>query len=99
MNHYLSEVFLDNLEEDYSATSVHAALKACENELNQRLDRIPSSIGKGLYFLETDGAGFRKRNSIYGEILDFWDVMREFDGEEFDQYEIVRLARNMYSMR
>lgn len=50
MSQHLAEVFLTELNFDYSRESVTKAMEACQKNLEERLQKINSPIGHVLYF-------------------------------------------------
>lgn len=87
---YLSEHFLNQVGTDFSNDSVRKAIESCEQVLNERLVSVPNSIGKTMYFIskrEDD-----EENGHAREMLDFWDVAKEF-AEQYKDYEIIKLAQ------
>lgn len=64
---YLSEVFLETLDENFTKESVLRAVEACEREFNSRSEDLEQAAS-------------------HKELLDFWDVYREFD-ELFQEQE------------
>ena len=98
MSQHLAEVFLTELNFDYSRESVTKAMEACQKNLEERLQKINSPIGHVLYFLEPHEAGGGNETEHFYEIRAFWDVAKEFDCREFTKYEIVRLARRFQDL-
>lgn len=86
---YLSEIFLNQVEADASSESVKRGIEKCEQILNEKLLSIPTLIGKSMFFI-TDIKG--KENGHAHEILDFWDVVKEF-AEDYQHYDIIKLAQ------
>ncbi len=71
---YLSEVFLSNLNGDFSTEKVIYAVRECNQELIGRF-KNPKYLGDFVAYLSNDQAP----KYIYQEFLDFWDVYGEFD--------------------
>jgi len=74
---YLSELFLQELNQDYSAVSVRKALYLCNEEIARRLGPVGDLKAKCReyfgYEQETD------ENREFAELADFWDIYKEFD--------------------
>lgn len=76
---YLSELFLETLNGDFSLEAVLKALKRCDEEILHKLD--------GCGFVNRLFKAFRRMLGLKKEIhpnmqqglLDFWDVYGEFD--------------------
>ena len=70
---YLSELFLEEVDRDYSADSIKNAVKICDDEVKVRSEELPIA-----------------------ELLDFWDVYKEFRGmldqQEMESFEIIRMG-------
>lgn len=92
---YLSEVFLMHTEDEFSEESVRKGIESCQRILEERLSKLPSSLGRCLYFLEQKG---EEENPAFREMIDFWDVVKDFS-EEYREYEIVRLAECLREIR
>lgn len=92
MGNYLSEVFLETVGLECTEEKVEKGLKKCEEILERRLEGIPTQIGKFLYFFETDGVV--EGNLYFREVLDLWDVVKEFAEEEkYSNFEIIKVGR------
>lgn len=97
MEKYLSEVFLETVGMDCTEEKVEKGMKKCEEILDRRLAEIPTQIGKMLYILAADGTS--GENPHFREMLDLWDVIKEFaDNERFGNFEIVRACRMLGDM-
>ena len=99
---YLSELFLLSAGEDMSMENVKRAVDICNGEMLQRMGEFQNEEACCLYFF--DGSGEERRINAAGqEILDFWDVYREFDEEMEqtmkDESEILKVGRWMCSIR
>lgn len=68
---YLSQLFLSQLDKDCSLTSVMNALTICDKELFNRpeTEKIPFCNQENFHVLSPFGY----------ELLDLWDVYKEFD--------------------
>lgn len=95
---YLSELFLDQVDGDFSVESVEAALKKCEEELNGRLMGKHGEKHLADCFVEANGTAYIPNEQGY-EILAFWDVYKEFDQEIREEVkasaQILSLAREI----
>lgn len=94
---YLSELFLQKLENGTESENVINALKACNiqfcNEMDVKEgDGIPSDL---LLSVDAQGkvAGLNRKGQ---ELLDFWDAYKEFDGiipeEKKEKMSVVHAA-------
>ena len=78
-NTYLSELFLENLNGDFSRQAVLRALEKCNDEIQKRMGAYPCARGLiGNIF--NRGKQTRKLpRQITQQLVDFWDVYGEFD--------------------
>ena len=77
---YLSELFLMSVEHDMSVENVKKAVCTCDREMRRRMEKFESKEDCVSYFFYKSGKN-RRINASGEEILDFWDVYREFDTE------------------
>ncbi len=85
---YLSQLFLSQLNDVYSLTSVLNALAICDKELANRPaeEKIPFCQGTGSPVLSSFGH----------ELLDLWDVYKEFGslvGKQAEEIHILNLIQ------
>lgn len=73
---YLSELFLQELDETYSLSSTVNALKMCDNELCLRSEKEVD--GDHMSVWDKQG-GIEQLTEFGYELMDFWDVYKEFD--------------------
>ncbi|MGL6200003.1 MAG: hypothetical protein ACRC3H_13830 [Lachnospiraceae bacterium] len=74
---YLSELFLIEVNNEYTEESVRKALYKCNNELISRLgpiDDLKKICREYFGYGQDEG-----RNELFAELMDFWDVYKEFD--------------------
>ncbi len=78
-NAYLSELFLENLNGDFSRQAVLMALEKCNDEIRKRMGAYSCARGLvGCFF--NRGTQTRKLSKqMTQELADFWDVYGEFD--------------------
>ncbi len=86
---YCSQLFLSHLDKNCSLTSVLNALAICDKELANRPSeqKIPFCQGTGTPVLSSFGH----------ELLDLWDVYKEFDslvGKQAEEIHILNLIQN-----
>ena len=73
---YLSELFLQELDETYSLGSVMKALNVCNKELCSRTENDVGATHTDIW----DKEGEKGELTELGyELMDFWDVYKEFD--------------------
>lgn len=97
MEKCLSEVFLEVVGTDCTEEKIEEGMRKCEEILEKRLEEIPTEIGKTLYFLGEDGT--EKENRHFREMLDLWDVIKEFAEEEkYRNLEIVKAGRILHGI-
>lgn len=75
-NTYLSELFLENLNGDFSRQAVLRALEKCNDEVLKRMGAYPCTRGLIDYLFNR---GKQTRKLSKQELVDFWDVYGEFD--------------------
>lgn len=79
---YLSELFLQSLDGNYDTNTALIALEICNKELCRRMDGVIDETDCIRYFFCTDENGeIIEPNVRYQELMDFWDVYRDFDDE------------------
>ncbi|MEY8236915.1 hypothetical protein AALA36_14500 [Lachnospiraceae bacterium 66-29] len=79
-NPYLSELFLENLNGDFSRQAVLRALEKCNDEIQKRMGAYPCDRGWLISNFFNRGKQTRKLSrQITQELVDFWDVYGEFD--------------------
>lgn len=76
---YLSELFLENLNGDFSRHAVLRALEKCNDEIRKRMGVYSCARGLIDYFLYREKHMRKLSNQIMQELEDFWDVYSEFD--------------------
>lgn len=97
MEKCLSEVFLEVVGTDCTEEKIEKGMRKCEEILERRLEEIPMEIGKTLYFLGEDGSG--EENWHFREMLDLWDVIKEFaEKERYRNLEIVKAGRILHGI-
>lgn len=74
-NTYLSELFLENLDGDFSRQAVLTALEKCNDEMLKRRGIYSCARNLNGYFFNKG----KQTRQIEQELLDFWDVYGEFD--------------------
>lgn len=85
---YLSQLFLSQLDKDCSLTSVMNALTICDKELSNRSEAEKFAI--------CNQDGFHVLSPFEYELLDLWDVYKEFDSlvtEQQKKLHILTLIR------
>lgn len=94
---YLSELFLQKLENEMESDNVLNALEACNIQFCREMDvkegdGIPSDL---LFSVDSQG-NIARLNKKGQELLDFWDAYKEFDGkipeEKKDKMSVVHAA-------
>lgn len=75
---YLSELFLENLDGDFSRKAVLRALEKCNDEILQRMNAYHYAREIIDYFYE-ENQKLKISKQIKQELVDFWDVYSEFD--------------------
>lgn len=78
-NTYLSELFLESLNGDFSRKAVLKALEKCNDEILKRMHIYPCAKGVIDTFFCRVKQKKRISNQIRQELIDFWDVYSEFD--------------------
>lgn len=78
-NTYLSELFLKELNGDFSRKAVLKALDKCNDEILQRMATYHSARELIDYFFYKEKQRRKVSNQVKQELVDFWDVYGEFD--------------------
>lgn len=79
---YLSELFLQSMNGSYDTNTALIALEICNKELCGRMNGVEEEAECIRYFFRTDESGeIIEPNAKYQELMDFWDVYRDFDDE------------------
>lgn len=79
---YLSELFLQVLEEKSDANAAQKALEVCNKEFCRQMNGVVDEKDCITYFFYTDeNNDIIKPNDRYQELMDFWDVYQGFDDE------------------
>lgn len=78
-NAYLSELFLENLNGDFSRHAVLRALEKCNDEILKRMDAYPCTKELIDNFFNRGKRTRKLSEQIMQELVDFWDVYDEFD--------------------
>ncbi|WP_289302050.1 hypothetical protein [Sporofaciens musculi] len=78
-NTYLSELFLENLNGDFSRLAVLRALEKCNDEVLKRMGTYPCTKWAIDYFFYREKQTKKLSKQIMQELVDFWDVYGEFD--------------------
>ena len=78
-NTYLSELFLENLNGDFSRQAVLRALEKCNDEIRKRMSAYPCTRGLIGNFFNRGKQTRKLPRQITQELVDFWDVYGEFD--------------------
>ncbi len=78
-NTYLSELFLENLNGDFSRQAVLRALEKCNDEIRKRMGAYPCAIGLIGNFFNNEKQTRKLSRQMTQELVDFWDVYGEFD--------------------
>lgn len=76
---YLSELFLEKLNGDFSRKAVLRALEKCNDEMLQRLGTYQCAGELIGYFFNEEGQQQNVSKRIKQEFGDFWDVYGELD--------------------
>lgn len=96
---YLSELFLQQLDENYDSGSVIAALKVCDKELHTRPTETCDVQNLALHIKQRKIA---ELSQYICEFLDFWDVYKEFDiflnEQQKKDFEVLSTARQVRVM-
>lgn len=78
-NVYLSELFLENLNGDFSRQTVIRALEKCNDEMLKRIGAYPCAKNLIIYLFNRGKQTWKLPKQITQELVDFWDVYGEFD--------------------
>lgn len=78
-NIYLSELFLEKLNGDFSRKAVLRALEKCNDEILQRMGTYRCARELIDYFIYGEKQKRKISKQIKQELVDFWDVYSEFD--------------------
>ena len=78
-NLYLSELFLETLNGDFSLEALLKALKNCDEEVILRSKKHGHGNMKISRLLRKFGFKHKVPQYVQQEFLDFWDVYKEFD--------------------
>lgn len=78
-NVYLSELFLENLNGDFSRQAVLRALEKCNDEILKRIGTYSCARGLIGYFFNKGEQTRKLSKQMTQELVDFWDVYGEFD--------------------
>ena len=78
-NTYLSELFLENLNGDFSRKAVLRALEKCNDEIQKRMGAYPCARGLIGNFFNSGKQTRKLSKQMTQELVDFWDVYGEFD--------------------
>lgn len=78
-NAYLSELFLENLNGDFSRHAVLRALEKCNDEIRKRIGTYSCARGLVGCFFNRRTQTRKLSKQITQELADFWDVYGEFD--------------------
>ena len=78
-NTYLSELFLENLNGDFSRQAVLRALEKCNDEIRRRMGAHPCTRGLIGNFFNSGKQTRKLSRQMEQELVDFWDVSGEFD--------------------
>lgn len=76
---YLSELFLEELNGDFSLEAILSALRKCDAEVIHKSKLHSYGNVKFLRLFKKLGIKRRVPKYIQQEFLDFWDVYKEFD--------------------
>lgn len=76
---YLSELFLEKLNEDFSQKAVFRALEKCNDEMHKRLENYQCTGELIDVIFKKDGQKQEAYKRMWQEFMDFWDVCREFN--------------------
>lgn len=99
MGEYLSEVFLKTVGMNVTEEKVKKGIEKCGELLEMRLEAVSTQAGKFLYFFEGKDENAADDNMPFREMIDLWDVLKEFaDDEKYQDYEIVKVCRVLYSI-
>lgn len=86
---YLSELFLEKLNEDFSQKAVLRAFEKCNDEILKRLENYQYAEELVAVFCKKDDRKQEVSKEMRQEFMDFRDVCREFN--DFFMPEIERL--------
>ena len=78
-NTYLSELFLENLNGDFSRQAVLRALEKCNDEIQKRMGAYPYVRGLIGNFFNREKHTRKLSRQMTQELVDFWDVYGKFD--------------------
>lgn len=78
-NDYLSELFLENLNGEFSRPAVLRALGKCNDEMRKRMRIYHCARGLTGCFVSRGKQTRKLSKQIAQELGDFWDVYGEFD--------------------
>lgn len=78
-NTYLSELFLENLNGDFSRQAVLRALEKCNDEIRKRMGAYPCARGLIGNFFNSGKQTRKLSRQMTQELVDFWDVYGKFD--------------------
>ena len=78
---YLSELFLQNLSDDFSETNLCKSFEVCEEEWEKRLQQCKDNNWKCEW------------QELYTELSDAWDVMKDFLRENDDNNSLLIILR------
>ena len=78
-NTYLSELFLENLNGDFSHQAVLRALEKCNDEIRKRIGAYPYARALIGNFFNRGKQTRKLSREMAQELVDFWDVYGEFD--------------------
>ncbi len=78
-NTYLSELFLENLNGDFSRQAVLKALGKCNDEIQKRMGAYPCTRGLIGNFFNRGKQSRKLSRQMMQELVVFWDVYGEFD--------------------
>lgn len=78
-NTYLSELFLEKLNGDFSHKAVLRALKKCDDEILKRMGTLSCAGELISRFIYREKQKRKISKQIEQELADFWDVYGEFD--------------------
>ncbi|MDO4336879.1 MAG: hypothetical protein Q4C91_02195 [Eubacteriales bacterium] len=96
---YLSELFLQQLGENYDVESVLTALEVCDKEFHTRSTETCDAQNLALHMKQRDIA---EPSQYTCEFLDFWDVCKEFDPlldeQQKKELEVLNTARQIKAM-
>lgn len=78
-NAYLSELFLENLNGDFSRQAVLRALGKCNDEILKRMGTYSCARRLIGCFFNKEKQTRKLSRQMTQELVDFWDVYGEFD--------------------